>query len=197
MNGTSCALALVEKQAPGRREEPSHRRSAQETSPPKCRLGRLGGLENLRRALGTQGRQRRIGLIALQALGDIGSDRFHRFLAIPFFAEMPDGVARAAALGDGAVKEPLATAAKPAGSQTLAAPADSPKMVTQSGSPPKAAMLRLHPLQREDLVEQPIVARDALVRFARQQRVGQESQRPQTVVDASRPPRPAAPGSRR
>ncbi len=36
----------------------------------------------------------------------------------------------------------------------LIAPADSPKTVTLPGSPPKAAMFVLHPLQRGDLVEQ-------------------------------------------
>ena len=42
-------------------------------------------------------------------------------------------------------------------SKTLSPPADCPQMVTSSGSPPNAAMLRLHPLQRRDLVAQPEV----------------------------------------
>ena len=42
---------------------------------------------------------------------------------------------------------------------TLAPPADSPKMVTRAGSPPKRGDVGLHPLEGGDLVEQAEVAR--------------------------------------
>ena len=47
-------------------------------------------------------------------------------------------------------------------------PADSPKMVTLPGSPPKAAILSCTHCQRGDLVEQAIVARSLVVGFSGQ-----------------------------
>ncbi len=41
---------------------------------------------------------------------------------------------------------------------TLWPPADSPKIVTRFGSPPKPAMLLLNPLERELLIHEAVVA---------------------------------------
>ncbi len=68
-------------------------------------------------------------------------------------------------------------------SRMLMAPADSPNTVTLAGSPPKPAMLRLHPPQSRDLVEQTVVAGHPLGGLRRQGRVSQEAQRTQPVVD--------------
>ena len=59
----------------------------------------------------------------------------------------------------------------------LTAPADSPATVTRSGLPPNPRMFALHPAQRRQLVEQPVVARRVVARFPGQQRVGEEPER--------------------
>ena len=68
-------------------------------------------------------------------------------------------------------------------SRMLMAPADSPKTVTFLRVAAEGGDVALHPLQRRDLIEQTVVAGDALGGFLRQRRMGQEPQRPQPVVD--------------
>ena len=62
-------------------------------------------------------------------------------------------------------------------------PADSPKIVTFCGLPPKAAMLSLDPAERGHLIEQAVVARRIPARLARELRVRKEPEDAQPVVD--------------
>ena len=79
-------------------------------------------------------------------------------------------------------KRPFATG-EPTRPPTMAAPADSPKIVTLFGSPPNAAMFALTQLQRRDAVGQRLVARRVVARLLRQLRVREEAERPEAVVE--------------
>ena len=67
---------------------------------------------------------------------------------------------------------------------TAMPPADSPKIVTLSGSPPNAAMLLLDPLQARDLVHQAVVAGDVMRGFRAQLGVGEEAEGADAIRDA-------------
>ena len=62
-------------------------------------------------------------------------------------------------------------------------PADSPAIVTLSGSPPKAATLRLNPLQRGDKVEKAVGAGRMMFGFGGEFGMGEEAQRIEPMVD--------------
>ncbi len=61
-------------------------------------------------------------------------------------------------------------------------PADSPKMVMLAGSPPKAAMLFLNPLDRGGLVHQAVVAGGVVGRFGGELGMGEEAEDAEAVV---------------
>ena len=86
----------------------------------------------------------------------------------------------AAALHHGAPKE-TAAAGTPIRAATLKAPADSPKMVTRSGSPPNCAMWSRTQRKRRHLIMQAPVP-DEAVRIA-QAGMPEKSERAQAVVD--------------
>ena len=95
---------------------------------------------------------------------------------------------RAAAQGKAAPLSPMALARRPLESgEAICAltekdPADSPKTVTLAGSPPKAAMLLLHPVERGDLVEQAVVAGGVAGGFGGEFGVGEEAEDAEAVV---------------
>ena len=62
-------------------------------------------------------------------------------------------------------------------------PADSPKIVTFCGLPPKAAMLSRTQRERRHLIEQAVVARGVPARLARQLGMREEPEDAQPVVD--------------
>ena len=74
-------------------------------------------------------------------------------------------------------------AGSPSSVPTLMPPADSPKIVTRSGSPPNARDVVAHPLERADLVEDAEVARAGELRAEDLVEV-QEAERAEPVVDA-------------
>ncbi len=64
--------------------------------------------------------------------------------------------------------------------ETLTPPADSPKIVTFPGSPPKALGCAPYPLQRRDLIQHSVITR-AVLRFSRQLRKREPGEDVQTV----------------
>ena len=62
-------------------------------------------------------------------------------------------------------------------------PADSPAIVTLSGSPPKAAMLRFTHLERSDEIEHAVIAGGAMFQFGGEFRMGEKTQRIEAMVE--------------
>jgi hypothetical protein len=125
-------------------------------------------------ATGASSRPRVIGVEVAEQhqIGDLGG-----------LVRARDVVARAA-LGDGGVEQPPAAAGVPSSVATLMPPADSPKIVTRPGSPPKALDVVAHPPQRGHLVEQPEVAGPGVV-VAQDRLDVPEPQGAEAVVDAT------------
>ena len=111
--------------------------------------------------------------------------------AIPSASAFASGARERLGVANNAPLSPIARTKRPLASGeaisalTASDPADSPAIVTVSGSPPKAAMLRLDPLQRRDQIQHAIVAGCAMFGLAAQLRMGEKAKRVEAVVEVT------------
>ncbi len=63
-------------------------------------------------------------------------------------------------------------------------PANSPKIVTLSGSPPNARDISVHPLERRDLIHQPVISGGLIGMFGCERRVVEEAEPAEPVIEA-------------